>query len=72
VFKNDMAGTVVVNWSKIQEIQSSEWFAAIPKNVKLHDHEHANTVPQGALSMTGGKQLQVNTGTRQRGVKRCH
>lgn len=61
VFKSDMAGTVTVDWSKIQELRSSEKFAAIPKNVKLRHREDANTVPQGTLSMTG-QQLQVNTG----------
>lgn len=61
VFKSDMAGTVTLDWSKIQELRSSEKFAAIPKNVKLRHREDANTVPQGTLSMTG-QQLQVNTG----------
>jgi len=61
VFKSDMAGEVTVDWSKIQELRSSEKFAAIPKGLKLRSREQANAVPQGTLAMTG-QQLQVNTG----------
>jgi len=61
VFKSDMAGTVTADWSTIQELKSSQKFAAIPKNVKLRRREDTKTVPQGTLSMTG-QQLQVNTG----------
>ncbi len=61
VFKSDMAGEVTVDWSKIQELHSSEKFAAVPKGVKLGRHD-ANTVPQGTIEMTDQK-LQVNTDT---------
>ena len=61
VFKSDMAGPVTVDWSKIQELRSSEKFVAIPKGVKLRTQQDASAVPQGTLDMTG-QQLQVNTG----------
>ena len=35
VFTSDMVGEVTVEWSKIQELRSSQKFAAIPKGVKL-------------------------------------
>ena len=60
VFKSDMAGPVTVDWSKIQELRSSEKFVAIPKGVKLRTQQDASAVPQGTLDMTG-QQLQVNT-----------
>ena len=62
VFKSDMAGEVTVDWSKIQELHTSQKFAAIPKDVKLRRSDDATKVPQGTLSMTG-QQLQIITGT---------
>lgn len=62
VFKSDMAGEVTVDWSKIQELHTSQKFAAIPKDVKLRRSDDAMKVPQGTLSMTG-QQLQITTGT---------
>lgn len=61
VFKSDMAGEVTVDWSKVQELHSSQKFAAIPKDVKLRRREDAAKVPQGTLAMTG-QQLQITTG----------
>src|SRR5437588_4190501 len=52
VFTSNMIGEVTVNWSKIQELRSSQKFAAIPKDVKLRRSEDANTVPQGTVTMT--------------------
>jgi hypothetical protein len=60
VFKSDMAGEVTVDWSKIQELHSSEKFAAVQKGIKLGRHD-ANTVPQGTIEMTDQK-LRVNPG----------
>src|SRR5438477_11834524 len=34
-FKSDIVGEVKVDWSKIQEVHSSQEFAAIPKDAKL-------------------------------------
>jgi hypothetical protein len=61
VFKSDMAGEVTVDWSKIQELHSSDKFAAIPKDAKLRRREDATNVPQGTLTMTG-QQLHIETG----------
>lgn len=60
VFTSDMVGEVTVDWSKIQELRSSQKFAAIPKDVKLRRSEDANTVPQGTVTMTDQK-VQVKT-----------
>src|SRR5437899_5371835 len=53
IFKSDILGEVTVPWSKIQEIHSSQKFAAIPNGVRLHKREDASQVPQGTLSATG-------------------
>lgn len=58
VFKSDMVGEVKLEWSKIQELHSTDKFAAIPKGVKLHKREDTGRVPQGTLSMTN-QQLEV-------------
>ncbi|HEY3841137.1 MAG TPA: DUF481 domain-containing protein [Bryobacteraceae bacterium] len=62
VFKSDMAGQVTVDWSKIQELHTSEKFAAISKDLKLENKGEANKVPQGTVAMTGQK-VEVNTGS---------
>ena len=59
-FKSDMAGEVTVDWSKIQELHSSQKFAAIPKDVTFRKAEDANRVAQGTVEMTA-QSLQVNT-----------
>jgi hypothetical protein len=61
VFKSDVAGQVTVDWSKVQELHTSEKFAAIPKNVELRNPAEANKVPQGTVSVVGQK-IEVNTG----------
>jgi hypothetical protein len=60
VFTSDMVGEVTVDWSKIQELRSSQKFAAMPKDVKLRRSEDANTVPQGTVTMTDQK-IQVKS-----------
>ena len=52
LFKSDMAGEVKAEWADIQELQSSDKFAAVPKGVKLRSREDTGRVPQGAISMT--------------------
>jgi putative salt-induced outer membrane protein YdiY len=52
-FKSDMVGEVTVDWSKIQELQSSGQFALIQNGVKLRGAQDAASVPQGTLTMTG-------------------
>lgn len=59
VFKSDVVGNVTVDWSKIQELQSSQAFAAVPKGVKLRGREEASKVPQGTVSATN-KTVQIS------------
>jgi hypothetical protein len=54
-FKSDMAGEVTVDWSKIKELHSSQRFAVIRKDMKVHKHLDPSTIPQGALSMSDQK-----------------
>jgi hypothetical protein len=53
VFKSDMAGEVTVDWSKIQELRSSEKFAAVEKDMKLRRREDMSKVPQGTVTAAG-------------------
>src|SRR6185437_12944809 len=50
VFKSDIVGNVTVDWSKVQELQSSQVFAAIPKGVKLRGSQDASKAPQGTVT----------------------
>jgi hypothetical protein len=61
VFKSDAAGEVTLDWSKIQELRSSEKFAAIPTGVELRGKKDINKVPQGTVTATD-QQVQLNTG----------
>ena len=54
-FKSDMAGTVTMDWSKIQELRTSGGYAIIGKNIKLRKHMDVSQVPEGSLSMTDQK-----------------
>ena len=51
VFKSDAVGNVTVDWAKVQELHTSEKFAAIPKGVVLRKLNDASQVPQGTLSV---------------------
>lgn len=61
VFKSDAAGQVTVDWSKIQELRTSEKFAVIPTGVELKGKRDQNKVSQGTITATD-QQVQVNTG----------
>lgn len=54
-FKSEMAGTVTTEWSKIQELRSSQKFAAIPTSVKTMKKADAAAIPVGTVEMTGQK-----------------
>lgn len=60
VFKSDLVGEVTLEWSKVKELHTSQTFAAVPKNVKIHGTEDAGKVPQGTVSVSDQK-LQVET-----------
>ena len=51
VFKSAMGFEVTVEWSKIQELHSSQPFAAVPKDLVLKGGADAPKVPQGVLQM---------------------
>ena len=57
-FKSDIVGEVKVEWSKVQEVHSSQEFAAIPKDEKLERKEDAARIPQGTIAKTD-QQLEV-------------
>jgi putative salt-induced outer membrane protein YdiY len=61
VFKSDAAGQVTVDWSKVQELNSSTEFAAIPKGVKLHGAKDQNAIPQGTVA-AADQRVQINPG----------
>jgi hypothetical protein len=60
VFKSDLVGELTLDWSKVKELQTTQTFAAIPKNVRLRRREDATKVPKGSITMAD-QQLQVKT-----------
>jgi hypothetical protein len=54
-FKSDMAGDITVAWTKVQELRTSEKFAAVPKGVILRKLNDATQIPQGTVAMTDQK-----------------
>lgn len=60
-FKSDMAGEVTVEWKQIQELRSSQKFAVVRKDVKLHKGESDGKVPQGNIAVREQK-IEVNSG----------
>ena len=58
-FKSDMTGEVTVEWKKIQELRSSQKFAVVRKDVKLHKGETDGKVPRGAIAVKDQK-IEVN------------
>src|SRR5450755_4461255 len=61
IFKSNLFGELTVEWGKIQELHSSEKFAAIPKDVKLRGGESTANVARGTVAVTN-QQLQVEGG----------
>src|SRR3982751_4267870 len=59
-FRSDTVGDVTVDWSKIQQLQSSQKFAVVQKGVKLQTNETGLRIPQGTVSVSDGNVL-VNT-----------
>jgi hypothetical protein len=50
-FHSDMAGDVMVDWSKVKELTSSEKFVIAQKGVTFHKHDDLTKVPQGTVSL---------------------
>jgi len=57
-FKSDMAGEVTVEWSKIKELHSSQQFAVVKKDSKLHWHQPMD-IAQGTISVAD-QNIQIN------------
>ena len=54
-FKSDTLGEVNVDLNKVQQFQTSQTFAVIPKNVKLGRHVANAQIPQGTISVASQK-----------------
>jgi Protein of unknown function, DUF481 len=50
-FHSDTLGDVTVDWGKIQQLDTFEPFAVIPKDAKLHGQQDAGSVPQGTVTV---------------------
>ena len=59
-FNSDMVGVLIVDWSKVKELHSSQKFAVIPKGVTLKRNGDTSQVPQGTVSATA-QTIQVAT-----------
>ncbi|HEX4227509.1 MAG TPA: DUF481 domain-containing protein [Bryobacteraceae bacterium] len=57
-FKSDLAGEVTVDWSKIQELHTSDKYAVLRKSEVLKKSTAATSVPQGTVAVAG-KNIQV-------------
>lgn len=51
-FKSDSIGEVQVDWSKIQELHTSQNFAVINKSVRTNRRSDLEQVPQGPVTVT--------------------
>lgn len=51
IFNSESVGEVTVYWSQIEDLQSSQTFAVIEKNMKLRKGEDPKKFPQGTLSV---------------------
>lgn len=54
-FHSDTLGELSIDWSKIQELHSSQRFLVVEKNLKLKRGEDTSRIPQGVLSMADQK-----------------
>src|SRR5690242_9030586 len=54
-FHSDTLGDVTVDWSKVRELQSSQTFAVVPKNVELRRHADISNIPQGRIAVADQK-----------------
>src|ERR1035438_9812063 len=51
VLKSDAIGEITVDWSKVKELQSSQAFAVIPKNVVLKRNADTSKIPEGTIAV---------------------
>lgn len=55
IFKSDAIGEITVDWSKVKELQSSQAFAVIPKNVVLKRNADTSKIPEGTIAVADQK-----------------
>jgi hypothetical protein len=54
-FKSDAIGEITVDWSKVKELQSSQSFAVVPKNVELKRNADTSKIPEGTITFADQK-----------------
>jgi hypothetical protein len=54
-FKSDAIGEITVDWSKVKELQSSQAFAIVPKNVELKRNADTSMIPEGTIAVADQK-----------------
>ena len=54
-FKSDAIGEITVDWSKVKELQSSQAFAVIPKNVVFKKNGDTSMIPEGTIAVADQK-----------------
>src|SRR4051812_1302391 len=54
-FKSEMAGVVTVDWGKVQELQTSQSFAVVPKGVTLDRADESAKVAKGPITVRDNK-----------------
>jgi hypothetical protein len=54
-FKSDVIGQVTIDWSKVRELQSSQAFAVVPKNVELTRNSDLSKIPTGKIAVADQK-----------------
>ena len=54
-FKSDVLGEITVDWSKVKELQSTQAFAVIPKNVVLKRNADISKIPEGTIAVADQK-----------------
>jgi hypothetical protein len=60
-FHSEALGDISLSWDKIKELHTSEKFAALDKNVKLHGRKNSGNIPIGIISMEN-QTIMVQTG----------
>lgn len=54
-FHSDTLGDLTFDWSKVKELESSQSFAVLPKNVQLKKHADTSAIPQGKIAVADQK-----------------
>jgi hypothetical protein len=53
-FHSDPLGDVAITWDKIKALHTTEKFAVLDKNVKIHGRKPVNQIPSGTLDVDHG------------------